>query len=175
MPNFGSDKGGDWLGFSKETLEPVFLNPYDQRLPNALCVVFGQPGEGKSMVAQQIIQMKMMAGAKVVIVDRSGSYKLLSEIYDDSSYIKLGPDGHVTINLYDLPVDNFDGKEIDPAFPPESHIIKILNFHSVMLGEKGESSLSKDEKPVLMKGIQSIYTMLQQKAECQSRPTWSTG
>lgn len=155
----GSDKGGDWLGFSKETLEPVFLNPYDQRLPNALCVVFGQPGEGKSMVAQQIIQMKMMAGAKVVIVDRSGSYKLLSEIYDDSSYIKLGPDGHVTINLYDLPVDNFDGKEIDPACPPESHIIKILNFHSVMLGEKGESSLSKDEKPVLMKGIQSIYQM----------------
>lgn len=153
----GSTKGGDFLGLSKETLEPVFLNPYDERLPNALCVVFGQPGEGKSMVAQQIIQMKMMAGSKVVIIDRSGSYKMLSEIYDDSSYVKLGPDGHVTINLYDLPVETLEGKAIDPANPPESHIIKILNFHSVMLGEKGEQSLNKDEKPILMKGIQAIY------------------
>lgn len=153
----GSNKGGDWLGFSKETLEPVFLNPYDERLPNALCVVFGQPGEGKSMVAQQIIQMKLMAGSKVVIIDRSGSYKMLSEIYDDSSYIRLGPDGHVTINLYDLPLVGSDGNQVDPANPPESHIIKILNFHSVMLGEKGEQSLNKDEKPILMKGIQAIY------------------
>lgn len=153
----GSEKGGDWLGFSKETLEPVFLNPYDERLPNALCVVFGQPGEGKSMVAQQIIQTKMIAGSKVVIIDRSGSYKMLSEIYDDSSYIKLGPDGHVTINLYDLPLIGPDGKEVDPAKPPESHIIKIINFHSVMLGEKGEACLTKDEKPILMKGIQTIY------------------
>ncbi len=155
----GSTKGGDFLGLSKETLEPVFLNPYDERLPNALCVVFGQPGEGKSMVAQQIIQMKMMAGSKVVIIDRSGSYKMLSEIYDDSSYVKLGPDGHVTINLYDLPIETLEGKPIDPANPPESHIIKILNFHSVMLGEKGEQSLNKDEKPILMKGIQSIYQL----------------
>ena len=80
---------GDWLGFSKETLEPVFLNPYDEKLPNALCVVFGQPGEGKSMVAQQLIQMKTLAGAKTVIIDRSGSYRMLCEVYDDTAYIKL--------------------------------------------------------------------------------------
>ncbi|MBC8000035.1 MAG: hypothetical protein IAF58_18915, partial [Leptolyngbya sp.] len=91
---------GDWLGFSKETLEPVFLNPYNEKLPNALCIVFGQPGEGKSMVAQQIIQMKTLAGAKAIIIDRSGSYKMLTEVYDDSAYIKLGPDGSVCINLY---------------------------------------------------------------------------
>lgn len=152
----GSDKG-DWLGFSKETLEPVFLNPYDEKLPNALCIVFGQPGEGKSMVAQQIIQMKTLAGAKTIIIDRSGSYRMLTEVYDDSAYIKLGPDGQVCINLYDLPYQGPDGKPIDPANPPESHIIKILNFHSVMLGDKGEQALNKDEKPILMQGIQSIY------------------
>ena len=61
--HLGSAEGGNWLGFSKETLEPVFLNPYDEKLPNSLCVVFGQPGEGKSMVAQQIIQMKLIGGA----------------------------------------------------------------------------------------------------------------
>lgn len=152
-----SELGGDWLGFSKESLEPVFLNPYDEKLPNALCVVFGQPGEGKSMVAQQIIQLKMLAGAKVVIIDRSGSYKMLSEVYDDTSYIRLGPDGQVCLNLYDLPLTGSDGKQIDPANPPESHIIKILNFHSVMLGERGEQAMTKDEKPILMHGIQSIY------------------
>jgi type IV secretory pathway VirB4 component len=152
----GSD-GGDWLGFSKETLEPVFLNPYDEKLPNALCVVFGQPGEGKSMVAQQIIQMKTLSGAKTVIIDRSGSYKMLTDVYDDSAYIRLGPDGSVCINLYDLPVAAPDGSEIDPANPPESHIIKILNFHSVMLGEQGEQALNKDEKPLLMQGIQAVY------------------
>jgi len=152
----GSEKG-DWLGFSKETLEPVFLDPYDEKLPNALCVVFGQPGEGKSMVAQQLIQMKTLAGAKTIIIDRSGSYKMLGEVYDDTAYIRLGPDGSVCINLYDLPPVGPDNKEIDPASPPESHIIKILNFHSVMLGEKGEQSLSKDEKPILMQGIQQIY------------------
>ncbi|MDR3616852.1 MAG: ATP-binding protein [Candidatus Obscuribacterales bacterium] len=152
----GSDKG-DWLGFSKETLEPVFLNPYDEKLPNALCIVFGQPGEGKSMVAQQILQMKTLAGAKGVIIDRSGSYKMLTEVYDDSAYIRLGPDGSVCINLYDLPPVGPDNKPINPAAPPESHIIKILNFHSVMLGERGEQSLNKDEKPVLMQGIQAIY------------------
>ncbi len=150
---------GDWLGFSKETLEPVFLNPYDEKLPNALCVVFGQPGEGKSMVAQQIIQLKTLAGAKTIIIDRSGSYRMLTEVYDDSAYIKLGPDGQVCINLYDLPLSGPDGKEIDPANPPESHIIKILNFHSVMLGDKGEQSMSKDEKPILMQGIQQVYRM----------------
>jgi hypothetical protein len=148
---------GDWLGFSKETLEPVFLNPYDEKLPNALCIVFGQPGEGKSMVAQQIIQMKTLAGAKTIIIDRSGSYRMLTEVYDDAAYIKLGPDGQVCINLYDLPFQGADGKPIDPANPPESHIIKILNFHSVMLGERGEQALTKDEKPVLMQGIQSVY------------------
>ena len=153
----GSETGGDWLGFSKESLEPVFLNPYDEKLPNALCIVFGQPGEGKSMVAQQIIQLKMLAGSKVVIIDRSGSYKMLSEVYDDACYIKLGPDGQVCLNLYDLPVAGPDGKPIDPANPPESHIIKILNFHSVMLGEMGQQSMTKDEKPVLMQGIQTIY------------------
>ncbi len=153
----GSEEKGSWLGFSKETLEPVFLNPYDEKLPNALCVVFGQPGEGKSMVAQQIIQMKMLSGAKVVIIDRSGSYKMLAEVYDDTSYIRLGPDGQVCLNLYDLPLAGPDGKQIDPANPPESHIIKILNFHSVMLGERGEQAMTKDEKPVLMQGIQSIY------------------
>jgi type IV secretory pathway VirB4 component len=150
-------ESGDWIGFSKETLEPVFLNPYDEKLPNALCIVFGQPGEGKSMVAQQIIQLKALAGAKVVIVDRSGSYKMLTEVYDDVSYIKLGPDGSVCINLYDLPPVGPNEKPIDPANPPESHIIKILNFHSVMLGERGEQSMTKDEKPVLMQGIQAIY------------------
>ncbi len=148
---------GDWIGFSKETLEPVFLNPYDEKLPNALCVVFGQPGEGKSMVAQQIIQLKLLAGAKCVIIDRSGSYKLLTEVYDNSAYIKLGPDGSVCINLYDLPLEGPDGKPIDPANPPESHIIKLLNFHSVMLGEQGEQALNKEEKPILMQGIQQIY------------------
>jgi TraG P-loop domain len=152
----GSEQG-DWIGFSKETLEPVFLNPYDEKLPNALAIIFGQPGEGKSMVAQQIIQLKMLSGAKVVIIDRSGSYKMLSEVYDDVAYIRLGPDGHVCINLYDLPLEGPDGKPIDPANPPESHIIKLLNFHSVMLGESGEQSLNKDEKPVLMQGIQGIY------------------
>ena len=152
----GSDRG-DWLGFSKETLEPVFLNPYDEKLPNALAIIFGQPGEGKSMVAQQIIQLKMLAGAKVVIIDRSGSYKMLSEVYDDVAYIRLGPDGSVCINLYDLPLEGTDGKAIDPASPPESHIIKLLNFHSVMLGERGEQALTKDEKPILMQGIQEIY------------------
>lgn len=150
-------ENGDWIGFSKETLEPVFLNPYDEKLPNALAIIFGQPGEGKSMVAQQIIQLKMLAGAKVVIIDRSGSYKMLSEVYDDVAYIRLGPDGSVCINLYDLPYEGTDGKPIDPASPPESHIIKLLNFHSVMLGERGEQALSKEEKPVLMQGIQSIY------------------
>ncbi|MFA7340109.1 MAG: ATP-binding protein [Candidatus Obscuribacterales bacterium] len=148
---------GDWLGFSKETLEPVFLNPYDEKLPNALCIVFGQPGEGKSMVAQQIIQMKTLSGAKTVIIDRSGSYRMLTEVYDDCAYIKLGPDGSVCINLYDLPYQGPDGKPIDPFSPPESHIIKILNFHSVMLGERGEQALNKDEKPILMQGIQAIY------------------
>lgn len=148
---------GDWIGFSKETLEPVFLNPYSEKLPNALCIVFGQPGEGKSMVAQQIIQLKTVAGAKTVIIDRSGSYKMLTEVYDDTAYIRLGPDGSVCINLYDLPFLGADNKPIDPANPPESHIIKILNFHSVMLGEKGEQALTKDEKPVLMQGIQAIY------------------
>lgn len=148
---------GDWIGFSKETLEPVFLNPYDEKLPNALCVVFGQPGEGKSMVAQQIIQLKMLAGAKVVIIDRSGSYRMLTEVYDDCHYIRLGPDGQVCINLYDLPPEGPDGKPVDPANPPESHIIKLLNFHSVMLGEQGEQSMNKEEKPVLMHGIQAIY------------------
>jgi hypothetical protein len=148
---------GDWLGFSKETLEPVFLNPYDEKLPNALCIVFGQPGEGKSMVAQQIIQMKTLSGAKTIIIDRSGSYRMLTEVYDDTAYIRLGPDGQVCINLYDLPFQGPDGKPVDPANPPESHIIKILNFHSVMLGEKGEQALNKDEKPVLMHGIQAIY------------------
>ncbi len=148
---------GDWLGFSKETLEPVFLNPYDEKLPNALCIIFGQPGEGKSMVAQQIIQMKTLAGAKTVIIDRSGSYKMLSEVYDDSAYIKLGPDGSVCINLYDLPTAAPGEKAIDYNNPPESHIIKILNFHSVMLGDQGEQALTKDEKPILMQGIQQIY------------------
>ncbi|MBX9879086.1 MAG: ATP-binding protein [Candidatus Obscuribacterales bacterium] len=152
----GSEQG-DWLGFSKETLEPVFLNPYDERLPNALAIVFGQPGEGKSMVAQQIIQMKTLAGAKSVIIDRSGSYKVLTDVYDDAAYIRLGPDGSVCINLYDLPFATSDGKPIDPANPPESHIIKLLNFHSVMLGERGEQAMTKDEKPILMQGIQAIY------------------
>lgn len=154
----GSDTG-DWLGFSKETLEPVFLNPYDEKLPNALCIVFGQPGEGKSMVAQQILQLKTVAGAKAVVIDRSGSYKMLTDVYDDTAYIRLGPDGSVCINLYDLPERGTDDKPIDPANPPESHIIKILNFHSVMLGERGEQALTKEEKPVLMQGIQAIYQL----------------
>ncbi|MBI4534477.1 MAG: ATP-binding protein [Candidatus Melainabacteria bacterium] len=150
-------ESGDWIGFSKETLEPVFLNPYDEKLPNALCIVFGQPGEGKSMVAQQIIQLKTLSGAKAVIIDRSGSYRMLSQVYDDSAYIRLGPDGSVCINLYDLPPIAPDEKPIDPANPPESHIIKLLNFHSVMLGERGEQALTKEEKPILMQGIQAIY------------------
>ncbi len=150
-------ESGDWLGFSKETLEPVFLNPYDEKLPNALCVIFGQPGEGKSMVAQQIIQLKTLSGAKAVIIDRSGSYRMLTEVYDNAAYIKLGPDGSVCINLYDLPVVEPDTPSFDPAQPPESHIIKLLNFHSVMLGEHGEQALSKEEKPILMQGIQAIY------------------
>ncbi len=150
---------GDWLGFSKETLEPVFLNPHNEKLPNALCVIFGQPGEGKSMVAQQIIQLKTIAGAKSVIIDRSGSYKMLAEVYDNTAYIKLGPDGQVCINLYDLPDFTGEGKPIDKANPPESYIIKILNFHSVMLGERGEQALTKEEKPILMQGIQSIYKL----------------
>jgi type IV secretory pathway VirB4 component len=98
-----------------------------------------------------------LAGAKVVIVDRSGSYKMLTDVYDDANYIKLGPDGSVCMNPYDLPLIGPNGEKVDPANPPESLIIKILNFHSVMLGEKGEQALTKEEKPILMQAIQQIY------------------
>ena len=153
----GSEKG-DWLGFSKETFEPVFLNPYDEKLPNALCVVFGQPGEGKSMVAQQIIQMKTLAGAKSMIIDRSGSYKMLTEVYDDTAYIRLGPDGQVCINLYDLPLSatRWQARSIRPIRLNRISS-KCLISTAVMLGEHGEQSLNKDEKPILMQGIQAIY------------------
>ena len=58
--------------------EPVFLNFFSSQIaPHA--IVSGQPGSGKSVFANDLILNARRRGARVVVLDRGGSYQKLCE------------------------------------------------------------------------------------------------
>jgi len=58
--------------------ELVRLDPGDESLRNALCVIFGLSGMGKTLLTQKVIKAWRERGGPVTILDRSGHYQWLA-------------------------------------------------------------------------------------------------
>ncbi|MBI2901136.1 MAG: TraC family protein [Planctomycetes bacterium] len=78
VPLYGAMKGTVQPGqiLVNRSGEPVFLNFFSSQLaPHA--IVSGQPGSGKSVFANDLILNARRCGARVVVLDRGGSYERL--------------------------------------------------------------------------------------------------
>lgn len=60
--------------------ELVRLDPTDETLRNALCVVFGLSGMGKTHLALKCIKEWLLRGGRVTVLDRSGHYAPLGAL-----------------------------------------------------------------------------------------------
>lgn len=89
LPLYGAMKGTREPGqiLLNRLGEPVFLNFFSSQLaPHA--IVSGQPGSGKSVFANDLILNARRAGARVVVLDRGGSYQRLCELLG-GAYVAL--------------------------------------------------------------------------------------
>lgn len=76
-----STRAGLLLG-ETERGELVRLDPADESLRNALCVVFGISGMGKTFLALKLIKEWLLRGGRVTVLDRTGHYAGLGALCD---------------------------------------------------------------------------------------------
>ena len=84
----------------------VGLSPFDSLLDNPNAFVAGASGSGKSVWTNVLLFNALAAGAKILIVDRGGSYQRLIEIFS-GQYFTVGLDGEAPcrLNLFFDPKD----------------------------------------------------------------------
>lgn len=107
-------------------------------------VVLGSIGSGKSFLVNYLTSSYQQYGPYTVIFDLGGSYKRLTEHYG-GGYLHIGKGSSFTINPFSLPAT---GENIEFLF----------SFVRVLL-ERGNDSLTPDERKDLHRAITDIYAL----------------
>lgn len=148
LPAYGAMKGTDQPGqiLLNRLGEPVFLNFFSSQLaPHA--IVSGQPGSGKSVFANDLILNARRAGARVVVLDRGGSYQKLCETLG-GAYVALDAKNPRRINPC--------GKSDAEGNCPE-HVNSFLRDWLVEIATHGKNDLSVHDQSLLSIGVRKAF------------------
>ena len=126
--------------------EPVFLNFFSSQLaPHA--IVSGQPGSGKSVFANDLILNARRRGARVVVLDRGGSYQKLCEILG-GAYVALDARNPRRIN----PCGRSDA---DGKCPEDTNA--FLRDWLVEIATHGKNDLSVHDQSLLSIAVRKAF------------------
>jgi type-IV secretion system protein TraC len=146
---------GPWIGHSSPKVllrsrlgSLIKFDPFSSSLTNANQIISGGSGSGKSFLTNLILMQMMKEDPQVFIVDIGGSYKKLSENFD-GQYIPLGIDSGLSLNPFDLALDETN---------PSSQKIKfILGLVELMTKENEASGLGRLERAEIEGAIEEVY------------------
>jgi len=126
--------------------EPVFLNFFSSQLaPHA--IVSGQPGSGKSVFANDLILNARRSGARVVVLDRGGSYQRLCNLLG-GAYVALDAKRPRRINPC--------GKSDANGNCPE-HVNSFLRDWLVEISTHGKNDLPVRDMSILSIAIRKAF------------------
>ena len=148
LPAYGAMKGTEQPGqiLLNRLGEPVFLNFFSSQLaPHA--IVSGQPGSGKSVFANDLILNARRAGARVVVLDRGGSYQKLCETLG-GAYVALDAKSPQRINPC--------GKSDAEGNCPE-HVNSFLRDWLVEIATHGKGDLSVHDQSLLSIAVRKAF------------------
>ena len=148
LPVYGGMKGTTEPGqiLLNRLGEPVFLNFFSSQLaPHA--IVSGQPGSGKSVFANDLILNARRAGARVVVLDRGGSYQKLCETLG-GAYVALDAKNPRRIN----PCGESDAEGNCPE-----HANSFLRDWLVEIATHGKNDLSVHDQSLLSIGVRKAF------------------
>ncbi len=148
VPLYGSMKGTEQPGqiLVNRTGEPVFLNFFSSQLaPHA--IVSGQPGSGKSVFANDLILNARRSGARVIVLDRGGSYQKLCETMG-GAYVALDAKKPRRINPC--------GKAEPDGSCPE-HLNSFLRDWLVEISTHGKGDLSVRDQSILSMAVRKAF------------------
>ncbi len=148
LPLYGALKGTEQPGqiLLNRLGEPVFLNFFSSQLaPHA--IVSGQPGSGKSVFANDLILNARRVGARVVVLDRGGSYQRLCEILG-GAYVALDTKKPRRIN----PCGKSDA---EGNCPEDAN--SFLRDWLVEIATQGKGDLSVHDRSVLSIAVRKAF------------------
>ncbi len=149
LPLYGGMKGNEQPAqiLLNRLGEPVFLNFFSSQIaPHA--IISGQPGSGKSVFANDLILNARRCGARIVVLDRGGSYQKLCETLG-GAYVAL---------------DSKNPKRINPcgASDPEGncpeHINNFLRDWLVEISTHGKNDLPVRDQSILSMAVRKAFS-----------------
>lgn len=126
--------------------EPIFLSFFSSQLaPHG--IVSGQPGSGKSVFANDLILNARRCGARVVVLDRGGSYRNLCNLLG-GAYVALDAKKPLRINPCGTSDANGNCSEDANAF---------LRDWLVEIATQGKDDLSVHDRSVLSIAVRKAF------------------
>lgn len=128
----------------------VAIDVFDQRLSSWNKIIIGSSGSGKSFCINQLILQYygQAEKPKIVWIDNGASSKRLLEVLD-GSFIDLGINSGIRVNLFDLP-----NGEIKPSPSKIKFIMAVLES---LFKEEDSIGLPKLDRAILEKTIFETY------------------
>ncbi len=135
------------LGFTKQGQELVPFDPFHPSLPNQVMNIVGMSGRGKTFLALRFALYMLMAGGRVTVIDRAGSYRWLMELVGGSSAELGSKVNPPAINMWD-----YDGEA-----PTPSKVVWLSAAHEIMLATNPGDHLDAVKLSMLSDGIRTVY------------------
>ena len=134
------------LGFTTRGHELVLLDLLDPSLPNAVGIVAGRPGMGKTITLNRLGLWSLYAGRRVCFIDPAGHFGPLVELAGGELVAPGKQRAPKTVNLWDLPAGADLSEKVE-------HLVAA---HEIMLTKRGED-LSPLHRALLDTAAQRVY------------------
>jgi hypothetical protein len=133
--------------------EIVPFDPWANDFENWNTVVIGKAGKGKSFFIQQKVIRHLPFGVRVMVIDKSQSYKFLCEAAG-GIYVYVDLDSEHHLNVFDTDLEELEKRNGDV---PAEKASDIMGFLNVLLSEENEKRLNNLVTSHLDEAIKKTY------------------
>lgn len=133
--------------------EIIPIDPWSKDFENWNTVVIGKAGVGKSFGIQQQVIRHLPFGVRIMVIDKSQSYKFLCEAAG-GIYIFVDLESKHHLNVFDTDIEELEKRNGEVTPDKASDIMGFLN---VLLSEENEKRLSNLVTAHLEEAIRKTY------------------